>query len=68
MDPSVLERIRRARSFGLDTDLMYQMLEDDHTVNGSSTTACGLDIGRGDDFIKAQDVTWDGAVARITPT
>ena len=58
MDPAVLERIPSGVPFGFD-DLMFQMLEDETPVNIFKHNGLWLDIGRVDDFLKAQDVAWD---------
>lgn len=58
MDPSVLERIPSGVPFGFD-DLMFQMLEEEVQVNVFKHSGLWLDIGRVEDFLKAQDVAWD---------
>jgi NDP-sugar pyrophosphorylase family protein len=58
MDPSVLERIPSSVPFGFD-DLMFQMLEEEAPVNVFKHSGLWLDIGRVEDFLKAQDVAWD---------
>jgi NDP-sugar pyrophosphorylase family protein len=58
MNPEILERIPSGVPFGFD-DLMYQLLEDDTPVNVFKHNGMWLDIGRVDDFLKAQDVAWD---------
>lgn len=58
MNPDVLERVPSGVPFGFD-DLMFQMLEDDARVNVFKHTGLWLDIGRVDDFLKAQDIAWD---------
>jgi len=58
MDPAVLERIPSGVPFGFD-DLMFQMLEEDVPVNVFKHNGMWLDIGRVEDFLKAQDVAWD---------
>jgi NDP-sugar pyrophosphorylase family protein len=58
MDPSVLERIPSGVPFGFD-DLMFQMLEEEAPVNVFKHSGLWLDIGRVEDFMKAQDVAWD---------
>ena len=67
MDPSIVERIPSGVPFGFD-DLMYQMLEDDTPVNVFKHNGMWLDIGRVDDFVKAQDVAWDEQSPAFTPT
>ena len=58
MDPSVLERIPSGVPFGFD-DLMFQMIDDEVPVNVFKHNGLCLDIGRVEDFLKAQDVAWD---------
>jgi mannose-1-phosphate guanylyltransferase len=58
MDPCVLERIPSGVPFGFD-DLMFQMLEEDVPVNVFKHRGLWLDIGRVEDFLKAQDIGWD---------
>jgi mannose-1-phosphate guanylyltransferase len=58
MDPVVLERIPSGVPFGFD-DLMYQMLEEEAPVHVFKHYGMWLDIGRVDDFLKAQEIPWD---------
>jgi mannose-1-phosphate guanylyltransferase len=58
MDPTVLERIPSGVPFGFD-DLMFQILEEEAPVNVFKHNGLWLDIGRVEDFLKAQDVAWD---------
>jgi len=58
MDPSIVERIPSGVPFGFD-DLMFQMLEEDAAVSVFRHNGMWLDIGRVEDFLKAQDVAWD---------
>jgi mannose-1-phosphate guanylyltransferase len=58
MDPIVLERIPSGVPFGFD-DLMYQMLEEGAPVHVFKHNGVWLDIGRVEDFLKAQEVPWD---------
>ncbi len=58
MDPVVLERVPSGVPFGFD-DLMLQMLDDGDAVNVFKHNGLWLDIGRVEDFLKAQDVGWD---------
>jgi NDP-sugar pyrophosphorylase family protein len=58
MDPSVLEQIPSGVPFGFD-HLMAQMLEEQAVVHVFKHTGLWLDIGRVEDFMKAQDVAWD---------
>jgi mannose-1-phosphate guanylyltransferase len=58
MNPAVLERIPSGVPFGFD-DLMLEMLEEGASVNVFKHNGMWLDIGRVEDFHKAQDVAWD---------
>ena len=58
MDPAVLELIPSGVPFGFD-NLMFQMLEEGACVNVFKHNGMWLDIGRVEDFLKAQDVEWD---------
>jgi mannose-1-phosphate guanylyltransferase len=58
MDPAVLERIPSGVPFGFD-DLMFQMLEQNAAVHVFKHNGLWLDIGRVEDFLKAQDIPWD---------
>jgi mannose-1-phosphate guanylyltransferase len=58
MDPAILERIPSGVPFGFD-DLMFQMIQEEAPVNIFKHDGLWLDIGRVDDFLKAQDVAWD---------
>ncbi len=58
MDPAVLARIPSGVPFGFD-DLMFQMLEEEEPVNVFKHDGLWLDIGRVEDFLRAQDVAWD---------
>jgi len=58
MDPAVLERIPPGVPFGFD-DLMFQMLEEEAAVHVFKHGGLWLDIGRGEDFLKAQETSWD---------
>lgn len=58
MNPVVLERVPSGVPFGFD-DLMLQMLDDGDAVNVFKHNGLWLDIGRVEDFLKAQDVGWD---------
>lgn len=58
MDPTVFEFIPSGVPFGFD-DLMFQMLENGTPVHVFKHEGVWLDIGRVDDFHKAQDVAWD---------
>lgn len=67
MNPSILERIPSGVPFGFD-DLMAQMLNEDARVNVFKHNGLWLDIGRVDDFAKAQDVAWDELSPAFTET
>ena len=58
MDPVILERIPSGVPFGFD-DLMFQMLEEEVAISVFKHDGLWLDIGRVDDFLKAQDTPWD---------
>jgi NDP-sugar pyrophosphorylase family protein len=58
MDPTVLELIPSGVPFGFD-DLMFQMLENETTVHVFKHDGLWLDIGRVEDFLKAQETQWD---------
>jgi mannose-1-phosphate guanylyltransferase len=66
MDPVVLERVPSGVPFGFD-DLMLQMLDDGDAVNVFKHNGLWLDIGRVEDFLKAQDVGWDEQ-SHVVPT
>jgi len=55
MNPIVLESIPSNVAFGFD-DLMFQMLEEKEAVHVFKHSGFWLDIGRVEDFIKAQDI------------
>mgnify|MGYP001052452635 FL=1 len=58
MDPEVFDFIPHGVPFGFD-DLMYRMLENGTPVHVFKHDGVWLDIGRVEDFHKAQDVAWD---------
>jgi mannose-1-phosphate guanylyltransferase len=58
MDPAVFERIPSGVPFGFD-DLMFQMLDQEAAVRVFKHNGLWLDIGRVEDFLKAQDIPWD---------
>jgi mannose-1-phosphate guanylyltransferase len=58
MTPVVLERIPSGVPFGFD-NLMFQMLEEEAAVHLFKHSGLWLDIGRVEDFLKAQDIAWD---------
>jgi NDP-sugar pyrophosphorylase family protein len=67
MDPAVLDRIPSGVPFGFD-DLMLEMLEEGAPVNVFKHNGMWLDIGRVEDFHKAQDVAWDEQSPAFAPT
>ena len=58
MDPTILEHIPSGVPFGFD-DLVYQLLREEIPVNVFKHNGRWLDIGRVEDFTKAQDMAWD---------
>jgi mannose-1-phosphate guanylyltransferase len=58
MDPAILEHIPNGAPFGFD-DLMYCMLGKGLPVHTFLHSGLWLDIGRVDDFRKAQSVAWE---------
>jgi NDP-sugar pyrophosphorylase family protein len=58
MEPSVFKYIPSGVPFGFD-DLMFQMLDQGTPVHTFAHDGLWLDIGRVEDFHKAQDVAWD---------
>ncbi|MBX6426559.1 MAG: NTP transferase domain-containing protein [Variibacter sp.] len=58
MNPSVLPFIPSGVPFGFD-DLMFQMLEQSAPVHIFKHDGLWLDIGRVEDFHKAQEIAWD---------
>ena len=67
MDPSFVGRIPSGVPFGFD-DLMLKMLNEDVPVNVFKHSGLWLDIGRVEDFLKAQDVAWEMGGVRLTAT
>jgi NDP-sugar pyrophosphorylase family protein len=68
MHPAILECIPSGVPFGFD-DLMVQMLQEDTAVHVFKHNGRWLDIGRVEDFLKAQDIPWDEqspAIAAVT--
>lgn len=61
MEPEVLRHIPGGVPFGFD-DLMACMLGRGLRVNTFPHNGCWLDIGRVEDFQKAQDLAWDDAL------
>lgn len=58
MNPQILEYVPSGVPFGFD-DLVLQMLEQGTPVHTFKHDGLWLDIGRADDFLKAQDIAWD---------
>lgn len=59
MDPSILERIPTGLSFGFD-DLIYSMLDDNASARVFVHEGEFLDIGRPEDYKKAQSMVAEG--------
>jgi NDP-sugar pyrophosphorylase family protein len=59
MEPSVIDLIPTGVSFGFD-NLMHSMLARNLTVRTFLHSGLWLDIGRVEDFHKAQEMAWDG--------
>ncbi|QCI68402.1 nucleotidyltransferase family protein [Phreatobacter stygius] len=66
MDPEVFDLIPSGIPYGFD-DLMFQMLENGTPVHVFKHQGLWLDIGRVDDFHKAQDIAWDEQSLVIEP-
>jgi len=68
MDPSVLSFVPSGVPFGFD-NLVFGMLEEGVPVHTFRHHGLWLDIGRVDDFQKAQQIDWDehSSEGRITP-
>lgn len=58
MEPTILEHIPREVAFGFD-DLMLRMLEIKVPVNVFQHSGFWLDVGRIEDFQKAQEIDWE---------
>jgi NDP-sugar pyrophosphorylase family protein len=58
MEPAILGHIPRGIPFGFD-DLVLRMLEVEAAVNTFLHNGFWLDVGRIEDFQKAQDLDWD---------
>jgi mannose-1-phosphate guanylyltransferase len=58
MNPQILDYVPSGVPFGFD-DLVLQMLEQGTPVHTFRHDGLWLDIGRADDFLKAQDIAWD---------
>jgi mannose-1-phosphate guanylyltransferase len=58
MQPEILQHIPSGTPFGFD-DLMFRMLEIDAPVNTFQHNGFWLDVGRIEDFQKAQELEWD---------
>jgi mannose-1-phosphate guanylyltransferase len=64
MDPNVLRFVPSGVPFGFD-DLMLQLLQNGTTVHVYKHDGLWLDIGRIDDFQKAQEISWEEQSASI---
>ena len=58
MEPAMLEHIPRGVAFGFD-DLMFRLLDRNIPVNTFLHDGIWLDIGRIEDFQRAQEMNWD---------
>ena len=58
MNPEVMTHVPSGVPFGFD-DLILQMLDEGVPVHTFRHDGIWLDIGRADDFHKAQDIAWD---------
>jgi NDP-sugar pyrophosphorylase family protein len=58
MNPPIMDYVPSGVPFGFD-DLVLQMLEQGTSVHTFRHDGLWLDIGRADDFLKAQDIAWD---------
>jgi NDP-sugar pyrophosphorylase family protein len=61
MEPEILDHVPRGIPFGFD-DLMFRMLELDQPVCTFPHKGFWLDVGRVEDFQKAQELGWDHEV------
>jgi NDP-sugar pyrophosphorylase family protein len=61
MEPALLEHIPDGMPFGFD-DLMACLLAKGAPVHVFQHNGCWLDIGRAEDFMKAQELPWDEGV------
>lgn len=61
MEPEVLRHIPRGVPFGFD-DLVFRMLDGNAPVNTFQHKGFWLDVGRIEDFQKAQELQWDDDV------
>ncbi len=61
MEPELLDHIPDGVPFGFD-DLMVCLLAKDIPVHTFLHHGCWLDIGRAEDFLKAQELPWDEGV------
>jgi mannose-1-phosphate guanylyltransferase len=64
MNPAVFQFIPTGVPFGFD-DLILQMLESDKEVHVFRHQGLWLDIGRVEDFQRAQEIAWDEQSASI---
>jgi NDP-sugar pyrophosphorylase family protein len=58
MEPAILDYIPSGTPFGFD-DLVFRMLEVEAAVNTFHHNGIWLDVGRIEDFQKAQELEWD---------
>jgi mannose-1-phosphate guanylyltransferase len=58
MNPQILDYVPSGVPYGFD-DLVLEMLEQGAPVHAFRHDGLWLDIGRTDDFLKAQDIAWD---------
>jgi NDP-sugar pyrophosphorylase family protein len=65
MNPGLLEYVPSGVPFGFD-DLMFQLLQEDVPVHVFKHEGTWLDIGRVEDFQRAQDVAWDEQSPALT--
>ena len=61
MEPKLLEHIPDGVPFGFD-DLVFRMLEDGEPVGTFLHRGFWLDVGRVEDFRKAQEISWESDV------
>lgn len=64
MEPTILDHIPRDVPFGFD-DLVLRMLEMNAPINVYQHCGFWLDVGRIEDFQKAQEIDWDEGVHAI---
>jgi mannose-1-phosphate guanylyltransferase len=66
MEPEVLELIPWGTPYGFD-DLVLHMLELGAPVRHYRHAGTWLDVGRAEDFMKAQEIEWDEQAIPMTP-